>query len=343
LEQFVYVGWLTALLAIAGVVLLARSRHWLAAVLAIAAVVPLLLSLGTNLPGYAELHGNFAPLRFTRVPGRFMPIADLAIAALAAFAVAVLLARVPRRRFAIAAAALVALVAADLLVFPLRGSTADQDNAAYADLAGAGAGRVLEFPVFRPGEGAGSAYYVYELQAPRERPTGYSTVAPREAYEVADELARLDCGIWLPGDEARLQNLEVNFVALHLGLYERVENDAAWFAWTELETHGFGPIASNQTVTLFGRDRSSSDGPPFSEPSRSKSVHCYATADQAGAWVWAGGDTELTLGGSSEATVWIDGELHAANEPFSIVGRGWHSVFVQGPGVRLEELAISPS
>jgi hypothetical protein len=343
LEQFVYVGWLTAALAIAGFVLLARGRPWLAAVLALGAVVPLLLSLGTNLPGYAELHENFAPLRFTRVPGRFVPIADLAIAALAAFAAAALLARVPPRRFAIATGVLVALVAADLLVFPLRSSPADQENVAYGALADAGPGRVLELPVFRPGDGAGSAYYVYELQAPRERPTGYSTVAPRRAYEVVDELARLDCGIWLPGDDARLQELDVRFIALHLGLYERVENDAAWFAWQALAERGYRSLGRGSVVTIYARGLT---GPPaaepalLEEPSRPGPHSCYAVADQAGAWVWGSGQVHVVLSSSSHPAIWIDGEQRAVREApppsgitslsFRVDAEGWHSIFARG-------------
>ena len=349
LEQFVYVGWLTGVLAIAGAVLLVRRRSWLGAVLAVAAVVPLLLALGTNLPGYAELHEHLPPLRFTRVPGRFVPIADLAIAALAAFALAALLARVAAQRFAVAAAILTVLVAGDLLVFPLRGSAADQDNTAYAALANAGPGRVLEFPVFRPGEGAGSAYYVYELQAPRERPTGYSTVAPREAYGVADELARLDCGIWLAGDEERLQTLGVNFVALHLGLYERVDNEAAWFAWRGLQEQGYGQIATDGPVTLLADGVRGTRFPQPSEPPRTTPQHCFSVADQAGAWIWGSGRARVTLAGSSQAEIWIDGEERGvaplapvANLSFPVNGEEWHSVFVRGPGVSLLQLTISP-
>jgi hypothetical protein len=349
LEQFVYVGWLTVLLAIGGAVLLARRSPWLATLLGLAAVVPLLLSLGTNLPGYADLHENFAPLRFTRVPGRFVPITDLAVAALAAFAVATLLARVSPRRYAAAAAVLLALVAGDLLVFPLRGSAADPDNAAYSALAAAESGRVLEFPVLPPGEGAGSAYYVYELQAPRERPTGYSTVAPRAAKAVADGLARLDCGIWLPGDEARLRALGIGFVTFHRGLYERVGRGGAWFAWRGLEEHGFRPDAEGGVVTLFARAAGPSASPPVAEPSRSTAQFCSPAARQAGAWIWGSGRLEVLLGGSSPGSIWVDGEPQRATSlggtktvSLPLDGDGWHSVFVEGPGAMLAGVGLTP-
>ena len=96
------------------------------------------------------------------------------------------------------AAALLALVAADLLVFPLRGSEADPDNAAYAALADSGPGRVLELPIFQRGTGQfGSVYQYYTQQAPRERPTGYA-LAPEEVFAFTERFNRLDCGAWLP-------------------------------------------------------------------------------------------------------------------------------------------------
>ena len=204
LEQFVYLGWLTPVLAIAGLVFLARRHRGLAIVLGIAALVPALLALGTNLPLYETLRDVFPPLRYPRVPGRFLPLATLALAALAAFACAWLLARVRESRRLALGAVLLALVAADLLVFPLRSSAADPDNLAYAGLRSAGPGRVLELPIFERGKGQfGSVYQYYTLQAQRERPTGYS-LAPAEAFEFTDRFNRLDCGAWLPGDREEL-------------------------------------------------------------------------------------------------------------------------------------------
>src|SRR5918996_1004366 len=131
LEQFVYVGWLLPVLAGAGVVLLWRSRvRALAVFLGLAALLPALLALGTNLPVYEWLWNAFPPLRYPRVPGRLLPIADLALAALAAVAIARVV-RASGQRASAVAAALLALVAADLLVFPLGASEADRRNEAY--------------------------------------------------------------------------------------------------------------------------------------------------------------------------------------------------------------------
>ena len=134
-EQFVYLGWLVPVLAGGGAVVLWRSgQRALTVVLGTAALLPVLLALGTNFPLYELLWNALPPLRFPRVPGRLMPIADLAVAALAAVAVARVLAA-SGRRAGLATAAALALVAADLLVFPLRPSAADEGNDAYAALA----------------------------------------------------------------------------------------------------------------------------------------------------------------------------------------------------------------
>ena len=87
-EAFVFLGWLTPLLAIGGLVLLlARRELRLAAALGIGAVVPVLLALGTHFPLYSPLWHAFPPLRYPRVPERLMPIACLCLAALLAIAI----------------------------------------------------------------------------------------------------------------------------------------------------------------------------------------------------------------------------------------------------------------
>jgi hypothetical protein len=84
-ESFVYLGWLTPLLAVAGIVLLVRARRLgLAIALGVGAAAPILLALGTHFPLYSTLWHSFPPLRFPRVPERQMPVACLALAGLAA-------------------------------------------------------------------------------------------------------------------------------------------------------------------------------------------------------------------------------------------------------------------
>jgi hypothetical protein len=180
LEPFVLIGWLVPVLAVIG---LALNRTRLGLILGLGAAVPLLLALGANLPGYEAVWEVAPGLGSTRVPGRLMPIACLAIAALAALAVD----RLHWRAVPLVALVLVAL---DLRlgVTAVRPTAADEANDAYASIREAELGRLLELPAYAPDRQEASVYLYYAMQAPRERPAGYSTVAPKEAAQVLREL-----------------------------------------------------------------------------------------------------------------------------------------------------------
>jgi hypothetical protein len=190
-ERFVYLGWLLPLAALAGLGLCWIDTNpfgrRLGLVLGLGAIVPCLLALGSNLPGYGVLWRN-TPLGSTRVPERLMPIACLCLAALAAHAVACVGSTHARSRLVAVGAAV--LVAADLWVPLYDPLNADPDNPVYAQVADAPAGRLLETPVLPPDAYAGSVYLYYAMQAPRERPLGYSTSAPPEAFRAARRLSR---------------------------------------------------------------------------------------------------------------------------------------------------------
>ncbi len=348
-ERFVYLGWLLPVLAVAGLVILARRRRGLAILLGLAALLPALLALGTNLPLYETLRDVFPPLRYPRVPGRFLPLANLALAGLAAVAAAAAVARFHGGRRTAVAAALLALVAADLLVFPLRGSEADPDNAAYAALAESGPGRVLELPVFQRGKGQfGSVYQYYAQQAPRERPTGYA-LAPEEVYEFTERFNRLDCGAWLQGDREELARLGIRSIAWHGGLYEQSETPGAWFGWEGLRRSGLGAAAGEPPVVLW---REGANAAPLSgEPDRGEPFLCDAWVDgeltlrEGALWLYGQGTAELEVETIAPTVlgVWVDGR---AVEPVIAEGRttirtelpnrGWHPIVVQGaPGLRL--------
>ncbi|MGH3035961.1 MAG: hypothetical protein ACRDMU_02175 [Gaiellaceae bacterium] len=350
LERFVYLGWLTPALALAGLVLLVRrGRPWLAALLALAVVVPAVLALGTNLPLYETLRDVFPPLRYPRVPGRFLPLAALALAALAAVAAAWLVARVRPGRRGLVAGLLLVLVAADLLVFPLRSSRADPGNDAYAALDEAPAGRVLELPVFERGTGQfGSVYQYYTLQAPRERPTGYA-LAPDEAFRFTARFNRLDCGVWLPGDRAALERLGIRYVLWHGGLYDQSRTPGAWHAWEGLREAGFRPAAQGGVVWLF-EDGAGGAVAPVAEPGRGTPVLCDGwengalVLDEGAVWLYGSGASRLELEAPAPTlvTVFVDGRPLA---PRILSGResvelelsraGWHAVVVRGsPGLR---------
>ncbi len=188
-ERFAYLGWLLPLAALAGLGLCFRDTKFLSrrlgAVLGLGALVPVLLALGSNLPGYGFLWRH-TPLGSTRVPERMLPIACLCLAALAAHAIACVSETQARSRLVAVVAALV--VAADLWVPLYDPLNADEDNPVYAQVADAPAGRLLELPPLPPDAYAGSVYLYYAMQAPRERPLGYATSAPPAAFRTAGEL-----------------------------------------------------------------------------------------------------------------------------------------------------------
>jgi len=250
-EELVFVGWLTPLLALAGLVAIRRLRG-LAVVLGLAALVPCVLALGSNLPGYETAWRVVPGLDSTRVPERFMPIACLALAALAAFGLdeALTTIVVNHHKVALVAAAAVLLALALDLRVPVFGAVAaDEPNAAYAAIRGDG--RLLELPVFRPDLHYGSVYLGYARQSPRERPQGYSTLAPPAADRLARRLRGLSCGRGsVPA------GLGVRFVAVHRGLYAQsgfFGPGCAERAEAMLRADGWKLLARDGQITSYGR------------------------------------------------------------------------------------------
>ena len=210
-ERFIYLGWLLPVLAIAGLGCLCfrntiSSSRRVAAALGLGALVPCLLALGENLPGYGLLWRN-TPLHATRVPERMMPIACLCLAALAAVAIACV-SETQARSWLVAVVA-AALVAADLWVPLYDPLVADEGNAVYSRVAAAPPGRLLEVPPLPPDDYAGSVYLYYAMQAPRERPLGYATSAPPEAFRTARLLSSA------ADDRALLRRLGVRVVVTY--------------------------------------------------------------------------------------------------------------------------------
>jgi hypothetical protein len=250
LEKFVFLGWLTPLLALAGLgVLIWMRKYALAVVLGIGAIVPVLLALGTNLPLYSTLWRHFPPLRFPRVPERLMPVAVLCIAALVAFAIS----KVPSR-VVVPAVVIVALFF-DLHVRIYQGTQPDPNNRAYAALNGSPPGRLAELPVFLPGRAEGSTYLYYNMLVSRERPGGYSTVAPTSADKTARRLRPLNCGDWSVHPH-QFDILGVRYVAVHKGLFEGdvpVKPGCFPLAVQGLLKHGWRPLASGGDVEMFVR------------------------------------------------------------------------------------------
>jgi len=266
-ESFVFVGWLTPLLAIAGLVVVVRARRvGLAVALAIGVLVPTLLALGTHFPLYATVWHHFSPLRYPRVPEREFPVACLAIAALVAFAASRFL-----RTTLLTALVLVALfLDLRLGVTAYRVARADQHNLAYAILREKGPGRLLELPVLHPSVNHGSLYLYYDMQAQRQRPLGYSTLAPKRAANLALQLEPLSCGEWRPGTTGRLGRLGITSIAFHSGLFSPGQG---WFAWQGLNAHGWGELARGGGIVMFVRGMPPTP-PTVKEPLPRKVVFC---------------------------------------------------------------------
>jgi hypothetical protein len=105
-------------------------------------------------------------------------------------------------------AALVAIVLVlDLHVGLFETATADEGNRAYAALRSAPPGRVLEIPVYLPDRQEASVYLYSTMQVRRQHPSGYSTLAPREADRELRRLQRAPC--------TGLEALGVRYLALH--------------------------------------------------------------------------------------------------------------------------------
>jgi hypothetical protein len=238
IESFVFLGWLTPLLAVLGLVLLARTRRRLGLTLGLGAAIPILLALGANLPFYELVWHNVPGLRETRVPERFLPIACLCLAGLAAAAVG----RAPRA----AAVTAIVLIGVDLRAgVTLFGPTAaDPANEAYA--ARPSDEPLLELPVFLPDRQEGSVYQYYAVQAPGPRYAGYSTVAPRRADALLRRLDPLDCGGNRP--------VPALAVVVHRGLYhDRAQCLSALLA--ALRRQGYSETARDGELALFRRPR----------------------------------------------------------------------------------------
>jgi hypothetical protein len=345
-EELVYLGWLTLMLAVAGLAVLLQARRGLGILLGLALLVPVLIAFGTNLPLYAPLRSVVPPLQSARVPGRFMPIADLALAALAAFALAALLERVPRRSALVGVAAFL-LVAADLTVMPFAPTPADRSNEAYAAARRSPPGRILEVPTFDPGRQEGSVYDLYTLQARREKPTGYSTLAPEAAFDFYYRFGRVSCGVWLDGDRDRLDALGVEQVLFHRGLF-RSGVPGGWFAWRGVLAAGYRPVARDGAVTLLGPNGRADLSNPFGEPAREEPYFCRGWIDrrtsepQAPFWVWGQGVLTLDFVAPrpTTATLWLDGHRErrfaiAKTDTIRVplTGEHWHPLLVEIPGI----------
>jgi hypothetical protein len=350
-EAYTYVGWLIPVLALGGAVLLARRQLRLAILLVLAVLLPLLLAVGTKLPIYSFLFHHVEPFRYPRVPERLVPITNLALAALAAFALAWILARAGRRWRRLAVGVATLLVIGDLLVLPFHATAADPANAAYRALREEPPGRVVELPLFEPGTHFGSVYEYYTLQAPRERPGGYSTLAPYPPYAFFWCLNRLNCGVLRAGDLPRLRSLGVRYLTFHPGAYRQAVRAGAWFAWQALQEEGLRASAHGGQVSLFPLEPDpalAAQPAPVPEPDRSAPVFCEGWRGwtmkerDAPLWIWGDADVELELAAPepSGGSITVDGDRFeyfrvdgTVTLAVPLEGQRWHSIVIEIPAL----------
>jgi hypothetical protein len=264
-----------------------------------------------------------------------------------------------------AGAVLLVAVTADLAVQPLESARADPGNAAYAALADTQQGRLLELPLFEPGVHYGSVYDYYALQAPGERLSGYSTIAPESAVAFYFRLNRLSCGVWLRDDREELDALGVTHIAFHRGLYQEAQVPGVWFAWRGLEHAGYRPVTRDGVVTLFAQSGDVAAS-PLPEPPHDRPVMCEGwrgrtmIEKQAPFWIYGDGLLELHVSapGHVRARVWVNGRevepvdvSRTATLRVALEGVRWHSLTLQvarlfptkpPSGLRLERLVVSP-
>ena len=356
-ESYVLLGWVTPLVALAGLAVLIRGRQrGLAVALGIGLLVPALLALGTNFPVYETLWQHVPPLRFPRVPERLLPITCLAIAALVAVAVERVAARWLRLAPLVVALAAVALVF-DLHTGAFGRSVADPHNEAYAAVRAAAPGRLLELPVFLPDVHYGSVYLYYAMQAPRQRTGGYSTLATGAADAQARALEPLNCGDWTAARRDVLGRLEVSVITFHRGLFTRnvAVPDRSWYAWQGLLDNGWRPVgtaaaspATAGVITTFVRG-GGAPANPLGEPDRATAHYCQGwygpgpdgipmSRKRAPFWVFGGGALTLRLAtaGPLAVRVSVDGEEALSRTVdgeaavgVPLQGSRWHLVTVE--------------
>ena len=204
-----------------------------------------------------------------------MPIADLALAALLAFAAAEAIRRAGRRGTAVAAALLV-LVALDLGAEPVSATAADPDNAAYAALSGPGGFSTSRSSTRDP---LRSVYDYYALQARSERPQGYNTLGSKARLRLRVHLQPHLLRNLAPGRRGHARAARVCSILLHRGRLRAGSRPLRLVRVDGLEEAGWAPTAQGGAVTLFARGSSSAPPPLRRSPSRAEPVFCQGWRD----------------------------------------------------------------
>jgi hypothetical protein len=219
---------------------------------------------------------------------------------------------------------------------------------------------MLELPVFDPGTHYGGVYLYDDEQALRQRPAGYSTVAPTATRTVARALIPLGCGEWPPGAQLELDRLGVRELLLHLALFRQpgVLPQSPWFAWRALLGHGWGPVYAAAHILLL-EQRPASLRPSFREPNRHRVWLCGGWGQQqpdrsrsldephAGLWFYGRfvrlrllADRPTTVSVSTEGRRFAHRLRGSSTITVGFVGRHWHLVALDAPETALAQLHL---
>lgn len=216
-EHYSYVGTAIAALALAGiaVALWKRDRVRVAVffvVMAVGSSVAAVLP-GLDSPLATLVHQIVIPLRFSRVPGRVMIVAALALAFITALAIDAIRGR--RLRWSVAVLAMILVVAdAPRSIYRLQYT----DYAPYVEVPRGAS--ILDLPPFHP-HSQFSAVYEFEIMThPGPRTGGYNVFARPQVIDAVTSLAPLTQVPVDPCEWHRASGrIDVDHVAVHTELY----------------------------------------------------------------------------------------------------------------------------
>jgi hypothetical protein len=205
-------------------------------------VCGVLLSFGTNLPGYATLYEFLLPLQAVRAVSRFGYLGIMAVGFLAAFGIADLQKRLPSGRWPAAAAVILAVLALEPLVAPIHLVQPVPVSSIYESIEHESHAVVAEMPLASgPGWFGNARYMINSTRHWRPMVNGYSGFAPASFHEHVRALAAFP----QPAAIAALEQIGVTHVFVQIDGYS-AEQHAMIEASPRLTR-----VASNEWILVY--------------------------------------------------------------------------------------------
>jgi hypothetical protein len=200
------------------------------------------LSFGVNVPGYVALYHLLPPLQAVRAVSRFGYLGTMAVGFLAAFGLVELRTRLGLAQRPAAAAVLLAMLAVEPMVAPIRFTPYAGVPSIYESLAAEPHAVVVELPMPAGFGWFGNArYMVHSTRHWRPMLNGYSGFAPASFNEHAHALATFPGPMAL----AALPRIGVTHVFVHLDSYTAEQQ-------TIMESSAdLARMASNERIVLY--------------------------------------------------------------------------------------------